>query len=455
MTAVPRCVAPVAGRLCVVMPRKNRQKLHRQLRLAAEARKQDQTLARRRRREEADVRRAQAEAVLRGQRIAAGGIRLVPTSSTADRIVASAANLLRLAHVDTPTRRRVEQIIRSLSRVAPGLADVDELPWYLLLARQPWARGPRDWQPEGGSRRRQRDAFALHLLTRFPVPPFLVRALDVEAVALARVPVEDEWAVSLLARLGQGVSPRSLVGSACLPAPLTRRMVRDFLGATASTEPIAALRMAQVVGLGGPKDLARALLRTRLGRLHGPDADTGEPFWQAVLAWVCARSALHGLRAEPLDQLLGWIEASQRLAVAKGTSWSLKGRTADSALRDAADWSAHRASIRGEVFPPSGLLPLDEAPWSMAEITTDAALADEGRAMAHCAHAYRKLIRKGKVSLWSLRRGGTRCATVEVALGAGRVVQAKRARNEAPSADELAVVRGWAEANRLEVRLEP
>ena len=318
------------------------------------------------------MRLAQAEAVLRGQRIAAGGIRLVPTSSTADRIVASAANLLRLAHVDIPTRRRVEQIIRSVARVAPGLADVDELPWYLLLARQPWARGPRDWRPEGGSRRRQRDAFALHLLTRFPVPPFLVRALDVEAVALARVPVEDEWAVSLLSRLGQGVSPRSLVGSACLPAPLTRRMVRDFLGATASTEPIAALRTAQVVGLGGPRALARTLLRTRLGRLHGPDADTGEPFWQAVLAWVCARSALHGLRAEPLDQLLGWIEASQRLAVAKGASWSLKGRTADSALRDAADWSAHRASIRGEVFPPSGLLPLDEAPVQYRNVLTSA-----------------------------------------------------------------------------------
>ena len=44
MSAGPRCVAPVAGRLCVVMPRKNRQKLHRQLRLAAEARKQDQRL---------------------------------------------------------------------------------------------------------------------------------------------------------------------------------------------------------------------------------------------------------------------------------------------------------------------------------------------------------------------------------------------------------------------------
>jgi hypothetical protein len=436
------------------MPRKNRRKLHRELRLAAEVRRAEQVEARRRRQAETETTRALAEAALRGDVPVRRG-RFVSVSSRADAVVASILALLRLAGVCRDTQRRVDRLVRALHRLAPGLADVDGLPWFVLLARQHWVRAPGDWQPPGGSARRQRDAFAQHLLTRYPVPVFLMRALDVEPLAIARVPVEDEWAVGLLARLGQGVSARSLVGTPLLPVPLTRRMVHDFLSATADTEPVAALRSAQVLGLGGSRALARAVLRTRLGRLHGPDRQTGEPFWHQVLTWVCAREALHGVDAAALEELFAWVEAHHRRALAKGASWSLKGRTADSALRDASEWAAQRRRVRGDAFPASGLLALREAPWSVVEIDTDALLVEEGRAMSHCAHAYRNLIRKGKASLWSLQRDGRRRATVEVALGAGRVVQAKGARNEACSVEELEVVRRWAEHNRLSVRLKP
>jgi len=436
------------------MPRKNRRKLHRELRLAAEARHAAQTILRRRGREEAETSRCLAEAVLRGELPARRG-RFVAVHTQADRVVASILELLRLARVSRDTQRRVEQLVRAVHRLAPNLAVCDQLPWFVLLARQRWTRAPGDWQPPGGSKRRQRDAFAQHLLTRFPVPVFLMRSLDVEPLAVARVPVEDEWAVGLLARVGQGTSVRSLVGTPLLPVPLTRRMVHTFLSATASTEPVAALRSAQVLGLGGTQRLARAVLRTRLGRLHGPDAKTGEPFWHQVLTWVCAREPLHGVDAAALEQLFAWVEAHHRRAVAEGASWSLKGRTAESALRDASEWGAERRQVRGDAFPPSGLLALEEAPWSIVEIDTDALLREEGRAMSHCAHVYRGLIRKGKASLWSLRRDGKRRATVEVALGAGRVVQAKRARNEACGDAELEVLRRWAERNRLTVRLKP
>ncbi len=436
------------------MPRRNRQKLHKELRLRAEAHQSELRDRRRRQSELAAATRRLAEAALRGALPATGG-RFVRTSTHADQVVAQIRDLLRLAHVAAPLQRRVEQLVRAVEARVPALATVDQLPWFTLLARQEWVRAPGDWPGEGGSARRQRDSFARHLLTRYPVPVFLLRALDVEPIAIARVPVEDEWAVGLLARIGRGVSVRSLVGTEVLPVPLTRRMAHAFLTATASTEPIVALRQAQVLGLGGGKRLVQALLGTRLGRLHGPDDKVGEPFWHGVLAWLCAREPLHALTSARLDQVLAWVEAGQREALAEGRSWSLKGRTADSVLRDAEELALRRARIRHDAFPATGLLPLRHEGWSVEAIDDDAALSAEGAAMSHCAFSYRNLIRKGKVSLWSLRHEGTRRATVEVALGAGRVVQAKRARNESCSAEELHIVGRWASLNRLGLRLKP
>mgnify|MGYP006979932034 CR=1 FL=1 len=257
------------------MPRRNRRKLHRAQRIAAEkqaatraARRQAQRLA------DASAEAAIARALARPKTVPAPGA--ATPSAQVTLALASMTNLMELAGVDATTKAKVQQLVTVLGDKAPSLARCEMLPWFLLLARRPWHRAPDRWRPPGGSDRRKRDQLALHLLTAYPVPAFLVRSLDVDPLPVARIPVEDEWAVELLAWVGQGRSLRQ-VPAHVLPTPLTRKMAHRFLQATASTAPIAALRQAQVAAYGGSRGLARRLLGTRLGVLRGSDVHTGEP----------------------------------------------------------------------------------------------------------------------------------------------------------------------------------
>jgi len=432
------------------MPRRNRRKLHRMLRLRAEKRDAARAADRQRARY---ARQATERAIARALRRPKTSTTGQPTGQPPQVTLALASmnNLMELAGVGAPTRGRVRQVVEVVGRAAPSLARCEFLPWYLLLARRTWHRGPHSWKPPGGSDRRKRDDLALHLLTAYAVPPFLVRALDVDPLPVARIPVEEEWAVRLLCWVGQGHSLRKVPASV-LPTPLTRRMAHEFLSATARTPPIVALRRAQVHGHGGAPELARLLLGTRLGVLRGDDQHVGEPFWDQVIAWLAKRPALWSGDAESLDRLLGWAEHAQRQAVADGRTLTLRGRTDRSILQAADRWWARRRPPRGH-FPSSGLEPLQVGSWQIVELDTPRALRDEGQAMAHCVGTYVGLARKRRVSLWSIRRGAERRATVEVALPAATVVQAKGRANRAIGVEESSLLHRWATANRLMVRL--
>lgn len=423
--------------------RKNRRKLHRELRLKAEARARIRALDRARERTRAARTRELAEAALRGRR---------PVSDERPCVqLASVRTLCSLAGVRAPMLRRVERVFAAVKRVAPGEAVADNLPWLLLLARPEWVRTPETAPVAAGSVKKRRDALASHLFAKWPVPAFLLRSLDVPRIAVARVPEEDAWAVEVLALVGRGDSLRKEVGTTHFPTPLTRKMVHRFLASTAETAPITALRRAQVWALGGEPRLASLLLRTRLGELRGPDLDLGEAFWQRVIGWLAGQSCAH-LDANALDAVLGWVEAAQRNAVAEGTEVQLTGRTLDRvrALADEARILGRRRA--GEAFPVSGIPGLEDGGWAIREIGTPGALVDEGLAMQHCAASYRHLIERRKVALFSLTWEGQRRVTVEVSLGAGRVVQTKRLANAAPLAEEAAVIQRWARAVRLRTR---
>lgn len=422
--------------------RRNRQKLHQELRLHAEAQKAARL----------ERRLARLAARERSRTVFTRPVtRSVPRDDGAARILAVVESLLGLANVAPTLRTRVLRVCRAVRATIPNLFTVEQLPWFLLLAKPTWVRDPETFVPPGGSVRRKRDALAQHLLVEFPAPMFLLRSLDVDPIAVARVPVEDEWAVALLSHLGRGQSLREVVGSALLPMPLTRRMCHLFADATAPTSPILALRSAQVKGFGGPPTLATTLLHTRLGRIHGADPAIGEPFWHEVLGWLCRRTALHGGNAQTLDGLLAWIELQQREALRHQTTFPFHQRPDAAILRDAEQWRRAQLRLSADALPPSGFLAHARDGYTLTEIVRKLDLAEEGRAMSHCVAMYAGLIRARKVAIWSLRRGGRRLATVEVSLGAGQVVQAKRAANRPCGAMDLVMVREWAALNHLGV----
>lgn len=424
--------------------RRNRRKLHQELRLHAESQK---ALHHERRRVRLAARERSRSVFSRS------GVRTPASDEATTRVLMVVESLLGLARVAPAMQKRVLRLAGVVHTALPALFAVEQLPWWLLLAKPHWVREPEAFVAPRGSLRRKRDAFAEHLLVDFPAPVFLLRSLDVEPLAVARVPVEDEWAVGILSHLGRGHSLRDLVGQPLLPAPLTRRMCHLFADAPAATSPILALRRAQVQAMGGPTTLATALMHTRLSRVHGPEPAVGEPFWHDVIGWLARRPALHGGTAEALDGLLGWIEARNREALLHGTTFRLQQRPDAAVLRDAEVWRLSRRPPELDALPASGLLPLARDGFTLTELLCRSDLLDEGREQSHCVGLYTRLVAARKVAVWSLRHEGRRVATVEVALGAGRVVQAKRAANRPCGPEELAFVRAWAAVNHLRTTL--
>ncbi|MEO0605167.1 MAG: hypothetical protein AAF211_27300 [Myxococcota bacterium] len=375
------------------MPRRNRQKWHRERRLAAEAAKARQRERQRRLEEQRAEARMRAEVALERTRSPVGRSR----AEVAERN--SIRGLLALASVDQSVMRRVMRLHEALWALTPGSVTCDDLPWLLLVARCPWVGAPETFRPPTRSVRRKREAMAAHLLTAYPVPPFLLRALDVEPLAVARVPEEDEWAVRILSHVGRGDSLRKIVGTRWLPPPLTRAMQHRFLSARADTSPILALRTAQVVGLGGPAAFARRLCRTRLQSLRGPDPEVGEGFWHRVIGWLAGHPDTHVLPLDDLDRILAWFEHRQRESLTQGTPMSFKGRTLRKVRQSTDDWWAHTERVSASrPFPPSGLVGLDDGPHTIREIRSYEALVEEGEIMHHCVASRLSPVRRDQIA---------------------------------------------------------
>lgn len=424
--------------------RRNRQKLHRELRLRSEARKAELRLRRLAARGEQE----RSRRVFEHPRVRAP----LAAQRPSERLAAewpSIHNLLVLAQVDRALLEKVSRLCAVLVHHLPQLVSAEWLPWLTLLALPEWVRPIERLRLPSGSVRRKREAVAVHLLARYPVPPFLLRALDVEPLAVARVPLEDRWAVEALAHVGRGGSLREIVGTEAFPAPLTRRMCHRFLDATADTPPVAALRRAQVEGLGGPPALAARLLATRLGDLHGPDPRVGEPYLQRVVDWLCRRTLLHEREPALLDDIVAW--AVERNRVEDG--FSLEGRSEAAVVREVERFRIGRALAAdpGDALPDAGIGPWRHEAWTVEQLVRRRSLWEEGEHLRHCVALYTNLARKRKVAVFSLRRGGVRRATIEVALGAGAILQAKGFANQALESDDEAIVRAWAAFARLRI----
>jgi PcfJ-like protein len=430
--------------------RRNRQKLHRELRLRAEAHK-EHLRQRRRAREHERQRSQRALDHLRSP------VRSAPAAPPSRLEVEwpGILRLLELADVPPNTIDKVHRLCRVLARSLPMMVAAECLPWLVLLSLPAWVRPIEHLAPPTGSTRRRREAVASHLLTRYPVPPFLLRALEVDPLPVARIPLEDRWAVEVLAHVGRGESLRKLAGSPMFPAPLTRQMCHGFLDATADTTPLAALRRAQVRGLGGPDVLATRLLSTSLADLHGPDPVVGEPYVQRIIGWLCRRPGLHYAPASELDDIVTWaIERNRQASPTRpgqpAVGFSLEGRTEASVAREVASWRIGRALAADphDALPHAGVPRWSDGGWSVEQLCSRRALWEEGEAQQHCVAMYANLARRRKVAIYSLRWEGARLATIEVALGAGAVVQAKGCGNRALTPLEVGAVAAWAEFAR-------
>lgn len=331
---------------------------------------------------------------------------------------------------------------------------------YLAVHRFEWRRPLADWSPPE-KRADVLPSLAAHLFALFPVPRFMASAW------LRAAPAEQRWYL----RLGAGESVRALD----LPIPLDRRMAHEFRSVPDDLSIFAALRWAQVRGLGGSPELARAVATTRFGR------ESGDEFWRAdVVRFLVEQEEFCKLDAALVNHL---VEAFQRLASAVETRWP---RSDD--LHGDVTRCQIGAKTRAHVFwrwfgqpppPPTPRAPLPRtyswkpAPfgglvwfridngdarlraWRIKELCSSDELREEGLAMRHCVATYAPKCASGTSSIWSMtvETNGerTRAVTIEVNQARREVCQVKGLANKVPEGLALLVLRRWVEEQGLQL----
>jgi hypothetical protein len=338
--------------------------------------------------------------------------------------------------------------------INPGL-------YSLAMHHTDWLRPPEAWRPPRANARPQFASLAAHLLALYALPAFM-------ASAWFQVPpdephIEQEW----YKHLGRGNSIRT----ARLPLAFTRAMAHPSQLAPDHYTVSAALRWAQVMGLGGSAELARAVVATRLGSRFG-----NEDFWVAVLRFFVRHPGMDTTHVGPVVDFLQHQRFETREVFVPGQGptsqgppqphYSVKGRTVASLLRQLEAWHRQlgrdhtrpglawgRSSV-GEFRHVEGTEYQENLRcWTVRELLTSRELFLEGQALRHCVAAYAADCARRRTTIWSMQvdsgRGPHRALTVEVDPGKKRICQARGKANRRPRPAERAVLERWAASEGL------
>lgn len=278
--------------------------------------------------------------------------------------------------------------------------------------RDHWKRRVEDWRPESHNARRQFGALARHLLTDYDVPPCMDTAFFTGMDAASRT--KQGWFV----HVGSGNNIRK----ADIPLRFTKRMAHVFsVDAPPDYTVDAALRWAQVVGMGGDEVLAEAVCDSMLGERFDDDA-----FWESVLHFFVNNPMLDVIHVGPIVDYVHhqrYVKQERRnpdgriiLLDPPDPGFTMKGRTAESMLRRVDAW--HRGLNRTQVRQPrqwescgvSGFTWVDEderageiRTWRIEEIRNSRDLAYEGKTMKHCVASYLTSCANSTRSIWSMK----------------------------------------------------
>jgi hypothetical protein len=336
----------------------------------------------------------------------------------------------------------------------------------LVGFRREFLRPVSTWPGANGSVLCVVASLARHLLARYDVPKFLASAWFG-----GDGPTEEarrHWYVEH----SRGRRFRDLA----LPMEMTRRMEHLFLSSPDHLSVPRAMRRAELITLGASRELADAVLATRLGEhlSHGR-------FWRSFLRLLVRESAALELStvAPMVDFLQAirheWVEGETddgpALLPPPQPGFSLKGRTLASLLRRVHEWHRSLDRVTGVNlrWEPSRERPMicDDPPvreglppvrWEFVELTCSHDLRREGRALQHCVSIYDWMCRRGRSRIWSLRRQGSRgrvrsVVTIEIDPWRRWIVQARGLRNRPVSGRPLGLLRAWARRENLELRV--
>jgi PcfJ-like protein len=333
----------------------------------------------------------------------------------------------------------------------------------IALHHTVWLRPVETWLPTDQRAWPQLTELANHLFARYAVPAFMTSVwFDLPP---GEILAQHGW----YKHLGLGRNIRT----AGLPMRVTRAMAHRFMQAPHHYTAVAALRWAQVLGLGGSEALARAAVGTRLGKML-----ENESFWESVLHFLINHPSFDLAQVGPLvdfvqHQRFEWREGVSPDGVFGGQpppqpDFSMKGRTVASIRRLIEEWHKqlgremhqrcfawlHSRFNDFRLVQRSGEHGQTRV-WTITELRTSQALFVEGKAMRHCVATYAVRCGRGHSSIWSMelenRRGRHRVLTIEVDMATRTICQARRFGNRLPQAAEREILEQWAARERLSI----
>ncbi|HLT40906.1 MAG TPA: PcfJ domain-containing protein, partial [Enhygromyxa sp.] len=244
-----------------------------------------------------------------------------------------------------------------------------------------------------------------------------------------------------------------------LPMKMTRKMERILLNSPHHLPLRAAMRRAEILGLGGEPELVDAVLATPLAH----DLDNGD-VWRGAMHFFVNHWQELGSESIPtiVEFIYGIRIRTVDIAVADGTviraplepNFSLTGRTPASVLGLCSQWKYDcLVGARGAVsWAGSGLPSMgfeDElGEWRIFELLGSGALQIEGRNMRNCVASYWRECVNGRSSIWSLRLWAngsyaSRC-TIEVRKATRTVVQIRGPQNRPALGRLRTMIERWA-----------
>ena len=282
------------------------------------------------------------------------------------------------------------------------------------------------------------DSLARHVLGRYPTPRFLASVWfgggDDDAAATER----RSWYIDH----ARGRRFRDLR----LPIAMTRGIEHAFLHSPDDLAVDRALRRAEVLGLGGSPELADAVAATQLGVQFDRPA-----LWRDVIAWLVRCG-------DEVD--LAWLPRTLEAISTAAEPPELADRSFETVRRELDRPPAPRPvpSNGVKVWPAAArqgaAFFAGNARWQLCELTDSAQLVFEGRMLHHCVATYVRRCLGGWSQIWSLRRWSghdlaTPVLTIEVHPRTQMIVQIRGNHNQRASGLALALVRQWAERERL------
>lgn len=363
-----------------------------------------------------------------------------------------------------PDVRAAQRAVRETAGRSPVLAGwINRNPGAatMLVAMAPfWIRPIESWSPATDATAADvGPSLVTHLLQRYAVPSSLHQ------------PWRQPWIPALkwvlwLVLLGQGASLRR--AGVHFGWRIEGRFHHHLLDAPDGIEPGAAAMWAEVARLGGqPRHYERLVAHPAFvvdptdAHRSGYDEGGGEEdarayrrFWLETATWLIGPGDELGDGDTAL--VLDWAvhrhtEERVRPPEAGQTPFSWRGRTAAAAVEAARAHGAQLQRARWRHGPPiawssagrDATITDADGTWTMQELCSVDALADESLAMHHCVATYAHRCARGDARIYSLTRDGVRQVTVEVDRQ-GRPVQIRGPYNRLPTPRELEVVTRWA-----------